>query len=57
MRVLFTGATGVIGRAAVSTLVAAGHDVRALARTEAKVLPSFTGWTSTDTGPGLPGRR
>lgn len=36
MKVAITGATGVIGRAAVSTLVAAGHEVRALARTEAK---------------------
>jgi nucleoside-diphosphate-sugar epimerase len=36
VKVAITGATGVIGRAAVSTLVAAGHDVRALARSEAK---------------------
>ncbi len=36
MKVAITGATGVIGRAAVTALVAAGHDVRALARSEAK---------------------
>lgn len=36
MKVAITGATGVIGRAAVATLVAAGHEVRALARSEAK---------------------
>ncbi|HEX4977933.1 MAG TPA: NAD(P)H-binding protein [Nocardioides sp.] len=36
MQVAITGATGVIGRAAVSTLVAAGHEVRALVRSAAK---------------------
>lgn len=36
MKVAITGATGVIGRAAVSTLVAAGHEVYALARSRAK---------------------
>ena len=36
MKVAITGATGVIGRAAVASLVAAGHEVRALARSEAK---------------------
>lgn len=36
MKVAITGATGVIGRAAVTTLVTAGHEVRALARSEAK---------------------
>ena len=30
MKVAITGATGVIGRAAVATLVAAGHDVRVM---------------------------
>lgn len=33
MRVAITGATGVIGRAAVSALVAGGHDVTAVVRT------------------------
>jgi len=36
VKVAITGATGVIGRAAVSTLLAAGHEVRALARSDAK---------------------
>ena len=36
MKVAITGATGVIGRSAVAALVAAGHEVRALARSEAK---------------------
>lgn len=36
MQVAITGATGVIGRAAVSALVDAGHEVRALARSDAK---------------------
>jgi nucleoside-diphosphate-sugar epimerase len=36
VKVAITGATGVIGRSAVATLVAAGHEVRALARSEAK---------------------
>jgi nucleoside-diphosphate-sugar epimerase len=36
VKVAITGATGVIGRAAVASLVAAGHEVRALARSEAK---------------------
>jgi len=36
VKVAITGATGVIGRAAVSTLVEAGHDVHALARSDAK---------------------
>ena len=34
MRILFTGATGVIGDEAVPLLVAAGHDVDAVARTD-----------------------
>ena len=34
MRVLFTGATGVLGRAAVPQLVAAGHEVIAVARSD-----------------------
>jgi nucleoside-diphosphate-sugar epimerase len=34
MRVLFTGATGVIGRRAVPRLVGAGHDVVGLSRTD-----------------------
>lgn len=38
MRVAVTGGTGVIGRSAVPALVAAGHDVVALARTDAKAL-------------------
>lgn len=36
VKVAITGATGVIGRAAVTTLVEAGHEVRALARSEEK---------------------
>ena len=36
MRVFVAGATGVIGRRAVSALVAAGHDVTAVVRTPAK---------------------
>lgn len=36
MRVFVTGATGAIGRQAVPALVAAGHEVSALARTPAK---------------------
>lgn len=36
MKVAITGATGVIGRAAVTALVSAGHEVSALARSEAK---------------------
>ena len=36
MKVAVTGATGVIGTSAVSALVAAGHDVTALARTPEK---------------------
>ncbi len=35
MRVLFTGATGVLGRAAIPRLVADGHDVVAVARSPA----------------------
>jgi nucleoside-diphosphate-sugar epimerase len=34
MRVLFTGATGVVGRIAVPLLVASGHDVTAVARSD-----------------------
>ncbi|MGH9026485.1 MAG: NAD-dependent epimerase/dehydratase family protein [Acidimicrobiia bacterium] len=36
MKIFVTGATGAIGRAAVPQLVAAGHEVRAVARTEGK---------------------
>ena len=36
MKVAISGATGVIGTAAVTALAAAGHDVRAMARTPAK---------------------
>jgi nucleoside-diphosphate-sugar epimerase len=36
MKVFLTGGTGVIGRPTVSRLVAAGHEVRAVSRTEAK---------------------
>ena len=32
MRVLFTGATGVIGRWTIPRLIADGHEVRAVAR-------------------------
>ncbi len=32
MKILFTGATGVLGRAAIPVLVAAGHEVHAVAR-------------------------
>lgn len=32
MKIVFTGATGVIGRRAVPAVVAAGHDVAAVAR-------------------------
>ncbi|HEU4895245.1 MAG TPA: NAD-dependent epimerase/dehydratase family protein [Acidimicrobiia bacterium] len=35
MKVLFTGATGVLGREAVPLLIADGHDVTAIARSEA----------------------
>lgn len=34
MKVLFTGATGVLGRATIPRLISAGHDVRAVARSE-----------------------
>jgi len=36
MKLFVTGATGALGRAAVPHLVAAGHEVRAVARTDAK---------------------
>src|SRR5690349_17585702 len=36
MRLFVTGATGVLGRPTVRALVAAGHDVRAVARDDAK---------------------
>ena len=34
MKVLVTGGTGFVGPAVVRAIVGAGHDVRALARTE-----------------------
>jgi uncharacterized protein YbjT (DUF2867 family) len=38
MKILFTGATGVLGRSAVPQLVTEGHDVTAIARTVIGVL-------------------
>ena len=39
MRILLTGATGVIGRRVVPLLVAAGHEVKAVARTPRREAP------------------
>jgi nucleoside-diphosphate-sugar epimerase len=51
MRVAVTGGTGVIGRAVVPTLVAAGHDVTVLARTPDKAeLVTRMGATPVRTG-------
>ena len=36
MRIFVAGATGVLGRRAVASLIAAGHDVTGIARTPAK---------------------
>ncbi len=53
MRVAVTGATGVIGTSAVTALVAAGHDVVALARTPEKAdRVRATGATPVVTGLG-----
>jgi dihydroflavonol-4-reductase len=41
MRVLVTGGTGFLGSHCVEALVAAGHDVRLLARTPAKIAATF----------------
>lgn len=41
MRVLVTGGTGFIGRASVAALLAAGHDVRVLARDPARAAALF----------------
>lgn len=55
MKVAIIGATGVIGRAAVSTLVALGHEVRALARSDSKAeLLSGMGARPVRTGLGDP---
>lgn len=53
MKVAVTGATGTIGRSAVTALVAAGHDVAALARTPEKAdLVRALGATPTVSGLG-----
>jgi 2-alkyl-3-oxoalkanoate reductase len=42
MRILFTGATGVLGRSAIPHLVAAGHEVTAVVRNESEWLGHST---------------
>jgi len=53
MRVLLTGATGFVGQALLPRLLRAGHDVRAFARTPARVtadIPVFQGDMVTGEG-------
>ena len=55
MKIFLAGGTGVVGTRALPALVAAGHDVTAVARTDAKaeLVRSLRG----DAGDGRPVRR